>query len=167
MGVSQTFYICNVQLWCNVADGQVPVYGQRQHLPFDENDNGRPDVIYAWCYHQLRTRNADGIRSESHAPPSKWRAYRKTGISAEWRCTNPCAWHHDFRSECDTALCSGRIFRQLQAAPCSGVAGRSYLHADSCHGLQRRAGRRIQLQPHGSKHLETFLASRFVGKDRL
>lgn len=51
-----------------------------------------------------------------------------------------------------------------QAAPCSGVAGRSYLHADSCHGLQRRAGRRIQLQPHGSKHLETFLASASWGK---
>lgn len=37
----------------------------------------------------------------------------------------------------------------------------------SCHGIQRSVRWRIQFQPYGSECMETFLASIFVGKDRL
>ena len=134
-------------------------------------DYRRPDVLHARCHPDLRTGNQYRLLRQGHGTPPQRPARRHAAILEEQRHyprrmgreEYPGARHHHHRTRSDPALLSRRNICQHQATPCSRVAGRPHVHPLAHRRSERRAGRRIQLQPHGSQHPQTFLV-RLVGQ---
>ena len=171
LGISQALPRLPVHLRCDVSYGQVSGYGQGQYVRRLEMDYRRPDVVHARRHPDLRAGNQYRLLRQGHGAPPQRPARRHAAILEEQRHyprrmereEYPGARHHHHRTRSDPALLSRRNVCQHQATPCSRVAGRPHVHPLAHRRSERRAGRRIQLQPHGSQHPQTFLV-RFVGQ---